>query len=109
MTPEEFWSILHQEPVVYPIFYRLYYNDEGFPLYYSMEDLPGQYIDIDQPTYSRSPSNVKVINNKLVEISLSLSEKIIPGDDGTSCHPDDVSIVDPTSTVKWSKKTYESN
>ena len=29
-----------------PVYYRLYYSDEGEPLFYSHDDLPGKYIDI---------------------------------------------------------------
>ncbi len=68
MTPEEFWAILHAPVEVSPIFYRLYYNDDGTPLCYSMEDLSGNYIEIDVDTYHRGSSHVRVINGRLKEI-----------------------------------------
>ena len=55
MTPEEFWSILHDIPEPKPIFWRLYYNDAGEPVCYSMEDQPGNYIDIDPETFALAP------------------------------------------------------
>ena len=51
MTPEEFWSILHDAPEPEPVFYRVYYSDDGTVICYSMEDLPGKYINIDQTCY----------------------------------------------------------
>jgi hypothetical protein len=50
MTEQEFWDILFDVPVTRPIFYRAYYNDQGWVECYTMEDLPGNYIDIDQTT-----------------------------------------------------------
>ena len=111
MTPEEFWAILHAPVEVKPIFYRLYYNDDGTPVCYSMEDLPGNYIEIDAETYHRTPANVRIVNGKLKEIKLAgLVKKLVPGDCGTACDPRDICIVtDSQSNTKWSIKTYETS
>jgi hypothetical protein len=111
MTPEEFWAILHAPVEVKPIFYRLYYNNDGTPLFYSMEDLPGNYIDIDAETYSRRPSNIRVVDSKLKEIKpASLVKKLVPGDRGIECDPRDICIVtDSQPNIKWSLKTNEAD
>ena len=113
MTPEEFWSILHTEVVEYPIFYRLYYNEQGQPLCYTMEDLPGNYIEIDQEMFARSPSNIQVHDGKIIEITWQTTAKLAPTDTGTPCAPIDVSVVVPESDnhQKWSKLShgYKSN
>jgi hypothetical protein len=109
MTPEEFWSILHAVPDTVPVFYRLYHNDLGVPLFYSMEDQPGTYIEIDQATYARAPSNVRVRNGQLVEVAWHTAQKLTPADSGTQCHSQDVSIVTADQGQHWKKKTYESN
>lgn len=109
MTPEEFWSILHAVPAAKPIFYRLYYDTDGVPLFYSMEDLPGTYIEIDQAQYTQAKSNVRVRNGQLVEITWQVAHKLTPADSGTLCHPQDVSIVTADRGQHWKKKTYESN
>ena len=62
MTPEEFWAILHAVPEEIKPVYRLYYGDNGQPLFYSMEDCPGNYIDIDQATFNQASSQVCVKN-----------------------------------------------
>ena len=109
MTPEEFWSILHAVPDEKPVFYRLYYNDLGVPLFYSMEDRPGTYIKIDQETYARAASNVRVRNGQLVEVVWQTAQKLTPADSGTLCHAQDVAVVVSSNGQYWKKKTYETN
>jgi hypothetical protein len=109
MTPEEFWSILHAVPESRPVFYRLYHNDSGVPLFYSMEDLPGTYIEIDQAQYTHASSNVRVRNGQIVELTWCIAHKLVPSESGTLCHSQDVSIVAAEHGQHWKKKTYESN
>ena len=111
MTSEEFWDILHAMPEPKPVFYRLYYNDAGEPVCYSMEDLPGNYIDIDAETFGLAPANVRVVNNKLKYITTRTSDKLVPGVTGTLCHPQSVAVVVTQNGIPWSKQTYglESN
>ena len=93
-----------------PIFYRLYYNNNGTPICYSMEELPGNYIEIDLDTYRRSPGNVRVVNGKLKEFQLAgIVAKLKPNRIGTTCHPADISIVVSKDQphIKWSLETNE--
>jgi hypothetical protein len=111
MTPEQFWSILHNMPEPLPVSYRLYHDDQGQPLFYSMETVPGTYIEIDQATFARSASNVRVRDGKLIEITWATTTKLVPGNSGSPCHPDNVAVIvtEDQPHTKWSKKTYESN
>lgn len=110
LTEDDFWGALNAMPEPKPVFYRLYHND-GFPLFYSMEDLPGTYIEVDAETFSRSPTNVRVRDGKLVESKWKTTSKLVPSETGTPCHPDDICIVvNPAQEhQRWSKKTYETN
>jgi hypothetical protein len=105
MTEEEFWAAL--APVVAPPapIYRLYYDDLGNPLFYSMEELPGNYIEIDFETWT-NPGHVRVVDGQLVKIKTATVRKLVPGNIGTSCHPDDIAVVvDASQTnTKWSLK-----
>ena len=112
MTPEEFWSILHATSEEVKPVYRLYYGNEGEPLFYSMEHKPGNYIDIDQATFNRASSQVRVVNEQLVStVTHRTSRKLVPGIQGVACNPKDVCVVvDPEQPhTKWTIKTYEQN
>lgn len=106
MTWEELLACYENLPESKPVFYRLYYDAQGAPVVYTMEDLPGDYIEIDRETYVQGPLNVRVIQGRLVYLTLRTSEKLVPGNTGTPCHPSDVCIVDPGSTTYWSKHFY---
>ena len=111
MTPEDFWNTLHNMPEPQLVFWRLYYNDSGLPVCYSMEELPGNYIDIDAKTFALAPVNVRVVDRKLKYITTRTSDKLVPGTSGTLCHPQNVAVIVEQNGTPWSKQTYglESN
>ena len=112
-TTENFWKAWAEPvPEPAPVFSRLYYDEQGNPLCYSMEHLPGNYIDIDAETYARSSSRVRVVDGKLIHVVPKKStSKLVPGETGTPCAPQDVSVVvsEDQSHTKWSLKSNESN
>ena len=111
MTPEQFWSILHSTPEPLAPFFRLYHDADGMPLFYSMEDCPGTYIEIDQETFARGATNVRVRDGRLVEITWATTTKLVPGNSGSPCHPDNVAVIvaEDQPHTRWSKRTYETN
>ena len=110
VTEQEFWSILAAMPEPQPVFFRLYYDNRGHPLFYSMEDLPGNYIEIDVETFRSNDVNVKVRNGKIVKINPRHSSKLVPSESGTACHANDVAVVVTTKeNCKWNLKNYESD
>lgn len=111
MNWDEFLKIYHTVPEPKPVFYRLYHDDQGVPLFYSMEDVPGTYIEIDQETFARASFNVRVRNGKPVQVTWRTTTRLDYSETGTPCHPQDVAIVvNPEQSHQcWSKKTYEQN
>jgi hypothetical protein len=93
-TTENFWAAwaIPLEPPS-PIFYRLYYDDDGYLLFYSMEDVPGNYIEIDQKTYAESSPRVRVVNGELKHIKTNVVTKLVPSTKGQACHPTDVCVI----------------
>jgi hypothetical protein len=103
----EFWET-YTWPEIKPIFFRLYYDEDGYPLCYSMEDLPGNYIEITAGQYAESDYRVRVRNGQLVKQQQVRTSKLAPSQTGTACCPEDVTIVTDTEpNQKWKLKNYD--
>jgi hypothetical protein len=79
---------------------------------YTMEDLSGDYIEVDAETYARSSFLVRIVNKQLVHIQPKrFVQKLTPGTTGTACDPSDVCVVvDKTQPhIKWSIQTNETD
>jgi len=111
MTPEEFWGILQaQQPAMHSSpEYRLYYNDEGFPLFYSTEALPGNYIVVDQDTYYHGPKHIRIVNGKIVVYKTIFTKKLVPSTNGVACAVNNVCVVVDVDQphVAWCLKKQE--
>lgn len=110
MTPEEFWDIWHQsEPDYRPTQYRLYYNDLGWPIEYTNDAKPGNYINVTPEIFVTQPRGARVVNNQLVIVDLAKqTRKLIPNNTGTSCDSRNVCvIIEQEPCTKWSLKTYD--
>jgi hypothetical protein len=49
--------------------YRLYYNSDGTPKYYSMEELEGTFIYVDQQTFQNCRYDIVVIKGVIKSLS----------------------------------------
>lgn len=107
MTPEEFFGVLASMPQpVTPVF-RLYHDDIGQVLYYSMEDLPGTWIEIDAVTYAQARHDIRVIAGKIVELPKTTNvRKLRPSDHGICCDPRDICLITTADKphTRWSIK-----
>lgn len=95
MTEEEFlefWKTIEwPEPKLF--FSRLYHDDNGLPLFYSRDDLPGKYIDLTPEQFMIQDMAVRVVNGKLVQRRTAWVRKLVPADSGTLCHSQDVAVI----------------
>jgi hypothetical protein len=92
-----------------PVTYRLYHDEQGRPLIYTMEALPGAYIEVDQNTYIRASHHVRVLNGKLMILPQTARVvKLRPDrDHGVTCDPRDVCVIvtDDRPYQRWSMST----
>ena len=112
-TTQNFWAALQQmqwpEPV--PVTYRLYHDDQGQPLFYSMEQLPGTYIEVDQASYVCASHQVLVRDGKLIvlEPRIQVSKLDRDSEHGVSCDYRDVCVIVAPDQPhqKWRKITND--
>lgn len=110
MTEQEFHDIWNNVTPPKPITYRLYHDREGRLLFYSMEDRPGSWIEIDQEFFARSPGRVRVIDGKVHELEWRQSMKLRPSQTGTPCYAKDVTVVyDYLDAQRWAVTAHEQN
>jgi hypothetical protein len=94
LTLDDFWSILHHVPETKPIFFRLYYNNDGTPITYSMEELSHDYIEVEPEVFHQRNMNVQVVNNNLIfKPTTTVVNKLHPANSGIACDPRDVCVV----------------
>jgi hypothetical protein len=90
--------------------YRIYYDEEGHPTSYTVDDLPGNYIEVDVETYTDCNRNIRIVDGKIVKIKPPVHvAKLTPSDQGVPCDPDNVCIVVDIAEPhkKWSLKNRE--
>ena len=106
----EFWKDF-QWPDPLPVTYRLYHDDQGMPLFYTMENLPGQYITVDQATYIYGSFGVRVVDGNLIVLPSRSGIKIlrVDADEGTICDPRDICVVvsQKQPHVKWRLQDHD--
>jgi hypothetical protein len=111
-TTDNFWQVWNSTvwPEPAPVSYRCYYLDDGTVDFYTMEDLPGNYIEVQQKIYVLAPMPAKVVNGELVIVKPKITiQKLSPSDTGVQCHVDDVSVVVDADGQFWNYKEYEIN
>ena len=111
LTEEEFFGIWSSQVQATPkaLEFRLYHDENGFPLFFSMEDLPGNYVVVDKEMYLGGPRNIRVVNGKLKVYQTMFGKKLVPSDLGQTCDSRDICIIVPEDQphVKWNLKHQE--
>jgi len=106
----DFWRTF-EWPKEKTIYYRLYHDDSGRPLFYSHEDCAGKYIDVTPEQFALQDMQVRVVDGVLKPRAKPLPPKLVPSSTGTPCYPNDVSIVvsRQESNQQWKLKIHEQN
>lgn len=83
--------------------YRIYYDPkDGKILHITNDKLEGDFIVVDKETFHQSPIHHRVKNGKLVPPEPTYG-KLVPGEQGTSTDPTNVTLIDESGT-KWAMK-----
>ena len=98
---------LVKEPVKQKIEFRLYYDADNKPLYYSMEDSEGDYIEITKEEFAECRYDIVIKDGKIKKVSGAPVGKLVPSTVGYGTLQNDVSIVG--TEQYWSTKTYEND
>lgn len=80
-------------PEILPLMYRLYHDSDGLPLRYSMQEEPGDWIEITCEQYHRASSKVRVRAGRLELLDSPIVGKLRPGSSGVLCHTRDVCVI----------------
>ena len=76
--------------------YRLYYNDDGSPLFYSMEELEGKFIFVELPIFESSRYDIKIVDGKIRSLTDTVSkyhQVSVKTNTTVMCDRDDISIL----------------
>ena len=112
-TTQNFLSVLRsfEWPEPMSVTYRLYHDEQGQPLIYTMEALPGAYIEVSREIYIQASRHVRVLNGKLMILpQTTCATKLTPhAEQGMTCDPRDVCVVVPFDrpNQRWSMKTHD--
>jgi hypothetical protein len=110
-TTDNFWQVWNNfvwpEPI--PVQYRCYYLDDGTVDFYTMEHLPGNYIEVTKEQYLAAAKPARVQDGKLIVIKPRLTvHKLVPGSDlGTKCHAQDVCVIVFDNGILWNQQQHE--
>jgi len=103
----EFWKN-HQWVEPKPVSYRLYYNEQGLPVEYSMQDNPGAWLELTPEQFAMADMRVRVVDGVLTLPPPPAPPRLVVAESGTPCHPWSVLlIVDARQPHRsWRQETY---
>jgi hypothetical protein len=68
-----------------------------------MEDVPGNYIEIDHETFAAGSPRVRVVNGQLRHIKTNVVSKLVPSSQGQACDIRDVAVISNDKDIQYWK------
>lgn len=90
--------------------FRAYYDDKGYVICYTCENLEGNYIVVDSQAFAEGRPDMRVVDGKLVKVNKpGKISKLVPSDTGVRASRQDMLVIvtDDTPSITWKFKTYE--
>jgi len=108
MSEEEKFVIVWEQPALAEVERRLYYDDNGYVLFYTCEKPEGKYIVVDDMTYAEGRPDVRVVDGKLVKINTGsvISRYYHSHFEGFLCEKEDISVIIDTAGQYWEVKNH---
>lgn len=87
--------LLELTPIVMPkVEFRLYYREDGSIICYTCDNLEGNYITVDAPTFAECRPDVKVIDGKIEVIKpMTVIYKMTESTQGVKSAIEDINII----------------
>ena len=96
------YIITWEAPIIKAPEFRLYYDDKGYVMCYTCEQLEGNYVLIDSLTFAEARPDVRVVDGRLVRAGTgSVISRLYPSDTGILCEAEDVSIITEADGQYW--------
>lgn len=113
MTPEETKKLMdfiaRSSNPPQEVVYRLYYDEAGNVITYTIDELPGKYIVVSHKQYTEARTNVTIVDDKIVEAKRRiLLEKYVKNlDGGVKTSKYDINIISDIDSVYWKHEQYD--
>lgn len=102
----EEYVITWEAPVIKAPEFRLYYDDKGYVVCYTCEQLEGDYILVDSLTFAEARPDVRVVDGRIVRAGTgSVVSRLYPSKRGTMCETEDISIITLKDGQHWQLET----
>jgi hypothetical protein len=100
------YIITWEAPIIKAPEFRLYYDDRGYVVCYTCEQLEGNHILIDSLTFAEARPDIRVVDGKIVKNNAgSVVSRLYKDVEGVLCEAEDVSIITETAGQYWKLTT----
>jgi hypothetical protein len=96
------YIITWEAPIIKAPEFRLYYDDRGYVVCYTCEQLEGNYVLIDSLTFAEARPDVRVVDGKIVKNNAgSVVSRLYKDVEGVRCETEDISVITEATGQYW--------
>ena len=98
----EEYVITWEAPIIKAPEFRLYYDDKGYVVCYTCEQLEGNHILIDSLTFAEARPDIRVVDGKIVKNNAgSVVSRLYKDVEGVRCETEDISVITEATGQYW--------
>ena len=96
------YIITWEAPIIKAPEFRLYYDDKGYVVCYTCEQLEGNHILVDSLTFAEARPDVRVVDGKIVKNNAgSVVSRLYKDVEGVRCETEDISVITEATGQYW--------